>query len=670
MEKVCRIAVIIFLCIVLAIYQYWSIALILAIVCLFINAFKRTAFCVFFLPIVCSLIAYVVHDYVLLAVWLFLLYASRMYIQDKTLQRFEFILFFIFFIIATKIFLPQITIVGVLLLIFTIPIRKHTQYGLSKSKTILSGVAISLVWFVIALYAYKTNTNERRCAYMNHGVWCKPTPAYTLENLSNSSAYSYSELCKMLEADTISNLQSLDKYNELWIMTPTKPFTKEEFACTRNWVRKGGHLIVGTDHTDLYGHARVANSLLHGFGCKVSYTSVFETNKSSYFANCMGHLCPLKTPNSIDKMTLGFPLLSIAAWKERAYYANDNFFGPMSANANNVFDIQDIASTRHYGIGSVTVVADTTFCANFAIYQPYVREFIAFLTSYHAEALIILILSLIYVIHLLFKDHKHIMLISACLCLFPIITSVVSARKLTKGINVQIWTGNRTFLEENVCPFSCISTAYSLSPLSGKTPCWEDDVDENVEDVIWVDSIPPRNSRWRWIHITDNHNHFYTDGKYDNDFDILYKSLGALEVRSYSPAFIDFNKVSPECVFNDAVMNDWWYGNFGLSTTRMQRISAWIQWLQKDERHPAYTDFNRKHFTKELYPAIIHIKDSNPIKIVLPKPILSGGEEINFGCGIIGKIISQENDTIKIVGLHEFSEGWDCPQIWTLMYTP
>lgn len=670
MEKICRIAVVILVCVVLAIYQYWSIALIFAIVCLIISVFKRMSFCIFILPIVCSLISYVVHDYVLLAVWLFLLYASRIYIQDKALQRIDLALFFTFFTIATIIFLSQITIVGILFLVFTIPICKQTQYGLSKSKTILLSVAISLLWLIISLYAYKANTNERKCAYMNHGVWCKPSPAYTLENLSNSSAYSYSELCKMLEADTINNLQSLDKYNELWIMTPTKPFTNDEITCIRNWVRRGGHLIVGTDHTDLYGHARVANSLLHVFGCEVSYASVFETNKSSYFANCMGYLCPLKTPNSIEKMAFGFPLLSIAAWKERAYYANDNFFGPMSANANNTFDIQDIVSTRHYGMGRVTVVADTTFCANFSIYQPYVREFVVFLVSYHTEAIVVLAISLIYLILLLIKDDKHIMLISVSLCLIPIITSFVSARNLKKERNVQIWTGNRAFLEENVCPFSCVSTAYSLSPLSGKVPCWEDDVDESIEDVIWVDSVPPKNPKWRWIHITDNHKHFYTDGQYNEDFDILYKNLGALEVRSYSPAFENFNALSTECVFNDAVMNDWWYGNFGLSTTRKQRITAWIQWLKKEERHPAYTDFDRTRFTKDLCPAIIHIKDSNPIKTALPKPILSSTEEINFGCGIIGKIISQENDTIKIVGLHEFSENWDCPQIWTLIYTP
>lgn len=667
MEQISKIILITFLCMILAIFQYWSIALIIAIVCLGLSMIKRLNGLIHVLPIVCYLFAYVVHDYVLMAVWLFLLYASRLLVKDKSLQGLKNGLCLFLIIIATHIILPQITVIAVILWIFTLPICNFSQYKLSNKLIVIACSLITIIWLGLTYFTYYMNHNKRECAYMNHGVWCKPYPEYKLEGLSNSSAYSYSELCKILDADILNSMQAINQYNELWIMTPTKPFTDAEMKEIRKWVRNGGHLIVGTDHTDLYGHARVANALLKNFGCKVSYASVFETNKSSYFANALSNLCPLKTPNSIDKMTFGFPLLSIFAWKERAYYSNDNFFGPMAANGNNTFDIQNIVSTRHYGLGRVTIVADTTFCANFAVYQPYVRDFIEFIVSYHVEAIIILILPLLYLLIILVGNENKFINVSVCLCLIPLSVSSLNSRKIVQDANVQIWTGDRTFVSENICPFACVSTAYSLSALSGKVPYWKDDVDENIEDVIWVDSVPPKNPKWRWLHITDNHQGFYEDGSYCKEFDVLYKNIGALKVCSYEPAFYDFREIKPECIFNDAVMNDWWYGNFGLSEIRKQRITAWIHWLQKDKTYPPYTSFNRSQFTEELHPAILKIKGSSPVRIELPRPI-DTKEEVNFGCGIVGKIIQQSKDTTKIIGLHEFSENWDCPQIWTLTF--
>lgn len=668
MEKILKIIIIVLICTILSVYQFWTIAVLFSVTCLAISAFRPMRFLVCIMPIVGLLLAYVVHDSLLFTVWIVVLYAARVYIREKSLQNLQYGVFVVLLIIATHVYLPQATIICIILAIFAIPIPLLSQYDLPKYGLTVVCVSVIFMWAALSAFTLSQNHKKRCCAYMNHGVWCKASPDYSADSLSNSCAYSYSELCNMLDADTISSVISLNKYNELWIMTPTKPFTNLEIDLIRKWVLKGGHLIVGTDHTDLYGHARVANTLLQTFGCSVSYASVFETNKSSYFANSNGRLCPLKTPNSVDKMTFGFPLLSILAWKEKAYYGNDNFFGPMSANANNDFNVHDIVSTRIYGLGRITIVADTTFCANFAIYQPYVREFIDFLLSYHSESLVVLILSILLIILFLIKDKCHLLLVSISFAIVPVLISIFSQRILEREVNTQIWTGDRTFLSENICPFACISTAYSLSALSGRHPYWQDKVDVSEDDVIWVDSVPPKNPKWRWIHVNDNHNHFYTNGEYSPEFMPLYDNLGAVEVRSYTSAFKSYNELNVECIFNDAVLNDWWYGNFGLSETRKRRINAWLKWLNKERFESEPFIFDRNFFTKDVYPAILHIKDKSPIEVYLPKPQIAYTEEVNFGCGIVGKDVSQSQDSVKIIGLHEFSENWDCPPLWTLTY--
>ena len=138
MEQIYKIILITFLCMILAIFQYWSIALIIAIVCLGLSMIKRLNGLIYVLPIVCYLFAYVVHDYILMAVWLFLLYASRLLVKDKSLQGLKNSLCFFLIIIATYIILPQITVIAVILWIFTLPICNISPYKLSNKLIVIA----------------------------------------------------------------------------------------------------------------------------------------------------------------------------------------------------------------------------------------------------------------------------------------------------------------------------------------------------------------------------------------------------------------------------------------------------------------------------------------------------------------------------------------------------
>ena len=668
MEKVFKIIVITAIVLLLYMFPYWSIALFVALICVALSVAHRFRGFLLLLPMLFIIIAVVDKDYPSLCLWCALLYWARCVIKQINLQGIKNIVASAFLLISLLIFLPQLYVLGLLLLVFSLPIVTSKQWLLPRCGKIIFVAVMTIITLVLGIISYNENVNERRVAYLSHGVWCRPSPQYKLDSLNNSKAYSYSELCSVIGADTISNLSQLGDYNELWIMTPTKPFTDEEKKIIMEWVLHGGSLIVATDHTDLYGHGRVSNDLIQAFGVEVNYTSVFSTKKASLFRNSVARLCPLKTSNSIEKISMGFPLLSTLLWEERAYYDNDNFFGPLEANANNEFDMQNIVSSKAYGLGRITIVTDTTYCANFAVYQPFVREFISYIVSFHVEIWLMILIPIWFICVLLLADHRGILYFSSLLIMIPLAISMIYGRSLNEMSPYQLWCGNHQYVSENLCPFACISTAYSLSPLSGKVPLWKEKIPNSESDVIWVDTIPPPNPNWRWIHVSDDHNHFYANSNHDRSFDELYEALGALEVESYDSVFNDFAHLDVLCVFNDAVMNDWWYGNFGLSETRTRRIEAWLCWLNKGKTTQTYKEFRREDFTKDLHTAILNVHEKPSVQLMLPMPVLSNGSEVNFGCGIIGKVLKVENGRVEIIGFHEFSENWDCPRAWSLHY--
>lgn len=668
MEKYFKIILPSILSLILLQFPYWSVAVTIAFICAVISIKNELRSILLVLPVffICASVA--IGDMVSTTLWHILLYFTSQYCSSSIYSKRN-LLCGVLLLITIYYTLPSLWYCGTMMFVLLLPPIKYSKYTLTPKVRCFVLVFIAFITFTMLILPFILNAKERKCAYLTHGVWCKASPEYLIDSISNSSAYSYSELCRILNADNISTVDEINKYTELWIMTPTKPFSEDEKGVIVKWVRNGGSLILGSDHTDLYGHGRVLNDLLQYFDSEVSYTAVFRTSKDQYFSNHIGQDCPLKTPNSIKKSVLAFPLLSMMGWEERAYYDNANFFGPLEANANNEYFLQTIVSQRQFGLGRITLLADTTFCANFAIYQPYVERFLQCVISFHIETLLIIIIPFLLLLLLLVNGIENFIKISICSLIIPILISSTTHRTLDNNIPRQIWTGNKTFVLENVCPFACVSTAYSLSALTGKAPIWKDEVDITENDVIWVDSVTPPNPKWRWIKITDEHNHFYSDGIYPNEFEELYKELGALEVRSYESIFSNYKTINTKCIINDAVMNDWWYGNFGISNIRKARINAWLDWLSEKPLNAKYTYYTREQFSDSVYTAVLNIKDKNIVKLDLPVPNVVKGEEVNFGCGIIGKVIENSDESVKILGLHEFSENWDCPSLWSLTYS-
>ena len=178
-------------------------------------------------------------------------------------------------------------------------------------------------------------------AYLLHGVWADPCTEYDISNLNNASGYSYSEFVKLIDAQVIFDLNKIDNYNELWIVTPTKPFSSTELSIIKKWVRNGGNLIVVSDHTDLYGHARCANQIAMLFGCKIHNSATFDSHNRLFFRSAFYSLVNIKTGTNISGLL--FPMVAAWMWEEDAYYANNNFFGPLAPSGDDVFGEKTLA---------------------------------------------------------------------------------------------------------------------------------------------------------------------------------------------------------------------------------------------------------------------------------------------------------------------------------------
>jgi hypothetical protein len=542
------------------------------------------------------------------------------------------------------------------MLSLTIPIYKIEVLDI-KQKHIPYIILVILLFASIIYVVHDSNKGER--AYLHHGVWANSTYQYHVDSLQSKGSYSYSELVKLLMADTISSLdiEVLEKYTELWIITPTKPFIKEELEHLKEWVFKGGKLIVSSDHTDLFGHARCCNQIASLFNCKIGISATYDADNRQYFRDSKGDYYLFKTGTSFSGFA--FPMWSTWLWEEDAYYMENNFFGPLSPSGDDLFSIKIMLAQVPYGLGEVSFIQDSTIFANFCLFQPGTLDLIKQLSSHSFIAKLYLILIVFFFLLIcaeLFGCVKAI----AFITIFCPLLFLKQDKEIYLGEHVQLWSGNKDFVIENNCPYATIATAYSLSPLSGLVPIWTSPHDTTQSSVIWVDSIPPPNENWRWIKVSDYHP---TPIAPFSRFDSLYMYLGI--------QFIDTNYTNETFTllnmngkFNDAVMNDWWYDS-GILKNRDYRIKKWLMWLKEDS---AFYDSKIyfSDFTDTVYDAILRIDKQEPILLKLPKPLAIDGE-VYFGNGVAGKIINR-NNKISILGLQQFQENYYSPNIWAIDY--
>lgn len=637
--------------------QAWAWLLGLALLSPLISTLTRTTKVIHFqlISTIGLVIAWVTSSSLLIATWSILILFDRVQKHNTNSNDYRNFVASCLLILACMLYFPQISVLTLLLCLYTFPLPGNSHFFKFSNHSKWG----NLITWAIALFIIVVGVpRERKTAYLQHGVWARSESQYNLDSLSNLSAYSYSLFTKSIGADTISQLDKLDAYTELWIVTPTQPFSEKELSTLRRWVANGGHLFLVTDHTDLYGHARVASQISALFGASIRNTSLFRNNENSpFFTNSWGETINIKTGCGASAHTM-FPLASAFLWEEKAYYACPNFFGPLSASGDDNLSLNTLVGQIAWGLGQVTLVQDSTIYANFAVFQPGVLPFVNELINSRYLSFIYVFLPFIFVLNLNKKSYTAFIpftLLSIC-CL----PTGLLRNNINYGKTPQIWTGDRSAVVENGCPYKNISTAYAISPLSGKLPLWQESLPPryNRSEVIYVGELPPPNKHWRWIKLTDLHN----DSLKTSRWKPLGKLIKANSLDAFSPSK---NLIHARNQINDRVLGDFWF-NGGISFAKKKRFAEWLTWLNPQYRAPQI-DIKSVKTSTRLYNTQLYIGQEAPISLQLPLPTNMTSDEIYIGDGISAKVY-QRNDTLSLIGYKSLQLNFQAPEIWILDY--
>lgn len=207
---------------------------------------------------------------------------------------------------------------------------------------------------------------EHKIAYWEKGSWGITQPHD--HTLTIQAQYSYDLVKKIIGSTDITDLSPIDEYTELWIVTPTSPWTHEEITRLRRWVARGGRLIVITDHTDLFGHVTAVNPLLAAFSLRAEKNCILDdTGDGGTYCTGLRSLKGL-TANSFTGR--GETWLLQKGHAERTDYSKSSFFSDNQISDEEIPGIYPVGLTAPCGLGTVTLFGDSTLFANFALSRP------------------------------------------------------------------------------------------------------------------------------------------------------------------------------------------------------------------------------------------------------------------------------------------------------------
>ena len=533
------------------------------------------------------------------------------------------------------------------------PRRKPEDDKWDRRLHLLTAAAVlvaPLVWFLPAPPARKT-------AILRGGEWAHTDVKLTMDvPLNIASVYSYSELAEMLNASAIAVECLDDSYGEAWLITPTRPISSESAAAVLSWVKDGGNLILVTDHTDLFGHARVVNNLVAPTGLRTSFTSFFPNEPSDRAQTTHGNEVWLKTSN-VQSGWLLWPFITANWTEESPDYSARNFFGPMRRSSEDKYGRRTIGGTQAWGLGSITVFGDSTILSNFALYQPGTLPFVERLRHRGMTPLLLLptycFLALGWLLAVCLR-RKFLLLAIPLVGLW----SVADWGKLpVTWPKFSWWAGDTLAVMEWSSPEHSISTAYALAVLSGSKPRWTDDT-KNANGGFWVGTEPPPPGEWRWIKLAqaDTAPCFFEDC-----LKPLLEELNPYPPRCWSndPAF---EGVAVGGVWTNSALGDWWFDQ-GISAAKHHRIKAWVGWLA-GTKPPPPPEPVKCDSADQTY--LLKIADHPAVVLTLPRIPLDNGKQVYLGRGVSADVVELDGKKV-LYGSRTYIEGWHAPSAWTLV---
>ena len=527
-------------------------------------------------------------------------------------------------------------------------------YPLLKKASPIILWAVVLVLTAISIVVTPSRTHG--VAYIENGKWAKTDQPFRLAGLDIASSYSYSEFLRLIGGHLSEPVALSEKEQIAWIITPTKPFSDLDLANIEKWVRQGGHLIAVSDHTDLFGHGRTMNSLLSRFGLGCTYTATITDKSRDPITYGDGSKFSILTGDTATGSSI-WPLASILECIESAYYARPNFFGPLSPEGNTPFSRWLIMGCKSIGKGAVTMVTDSTVFSNFAVFQPGTAEFIERAQSRPLMATLIVCLPLGVCISLIIGLLSHWgKPLPICLIGFAALMSY-QGPKLQWTEGDQTWSGDSSLVLDNSDPRESLTTAFSISPLSGNRPRWKDRPSSN-DHGVWVSKRPPPNQNWKWL--TPERNKNAEIIPHDPRYNSLFDALGAEPVLGWQ-SIKDSQKAIAGSIWTDDHMGTWWFDR-GLSPARQSRFQAFLDWLNSRPLPPNPEAFNSK--SAETTEFVLRMDGGGKEFIVnCPKPPTSDSP-ILIGDGISAQMVKiQGRDAL--ISVSPWMEYWQSPKIWT-----
>ena len=516
-----------------------------------------------------------------------------------------------------------------------------------------------------ASWGFSGIRSDHRAAVVTHGKWAQVNASYSLEGLNIASAYSYSELPRLLNSSVREFSNDLTGYDEMWVITPTTPIDADNQVKIEQWVKKGGHLIVVTDHTDLYGHARVSNTLLKPFGIEANYDTSISEHGLEYADRPIGREIRIKSANSF-RANGAFPLITKLGLFEKAYYGRDNFFGPLTPSLDDSRDRRPLAVSKRIGRGQVTGFGDSTMLANFALYQPDSIATLQLVRKRYYLAAVIMWLPWLLLLTVLATSGNGQGPVPIALMLV-VMLSVIDLRSdpLDWTIPHIYWAGDHEAIMEGGAPTAKFSTAYSITALGGAAPRWITSGYEG-KNGIWVSSNREAPAGWRWLRPeVDEQCEVFS---WDPAWAKLFEALQAQSPRDWRPLFMHRANARAAQVWTDDVMGNWWFDR-GISDARRARFESFLAWCKGDPAPQVPSD------DRELWDSSKTIRweirlPGNPDPSVLYGPVMlprsATRKEILLGRGITLEPVPQQQGTV-FLGQRSKCEAIFAPEVFVLI---
>lgn len=224
-----------------------------------------------------------------------------------------------------------------------------------------------------------------------HSTWEPTTRPYGTIEFGEDSSYTYAviydylsryyQMSRLLESDPISQAK-LDTCDVLVIKTPTARYARDEVAAIRDYVRRGGGLLLIGEHTDVFKSSTFLNDVAREFGFKFRhdllfrigdpYVQWYEPPRAPH--PIVQHVprmsfavsCSIDPGNSLGRGAVR----NTGLWNLPPDYHTENYFPEAEYRPEmRCGAFIQLWATRS-GAGRVAAWTDSTIFSNFSVFEP------------------------------------------------------------------------------------------------------------------------------------------------------------------------------------------------------------------------------------------------------------------------------------------------------------